>query len=392
MAFNGSGVFVRVHDWTTDLAGAVPVTASRMDAEDDGIATGLSLTICRDGQSTTTARIPFAAGTSAAAGTTSAVAYAQTNDTNTGLYFPATDSWGLVAGGTATITSTATKVTIPVAVDFTGAAAPTTDDGAALGSTTQQWSDLFLATGAVINYNSGDVTVTHSANTLTFGGASSGYAFTGGPVIPATNDAAALGTSSLMWSDLFLASGAVVNWNNGDVTLTHSANQIAVAGGTLACEALSPSGDVAVATNKFTVASASGNTAVAGTLAVTGALTANATAGATARNTAKAFCTFTTDGTPTVTVATGSFNITSVALQSVGGNNGFRVTMTNALSGTNYTAIVVATKENDVTELIVAHALKSTRTTTTFDLVVTSELASTTRTSLCVDIVVYENA
>ncbi len=40
---------------------------------------------------------------------------------------------------------------------------------------------------------------------------------------PITSDAAALGTTSLMWSDLFLASGAVVNFNNGDVTLTHSA-------------------------------------------------------------------------------------------------------------------------------------------------------------------------
>lgn len=47
---------------------------------------------------------------------------------------------------------------------------------------------------------------------------------------PATNDAGALGTTSLMWSDLFLASGAVINWNNGDATITHSANQLSFAG------------------------------------------------------------------------------------------------------------------------------------------------------------------
>jgi hypothetical protein len=51
---------------------------------------------------------------------------------------------------------------------------------------------------------------------------------------PTASDGAALGTSSLMWSDLFLASGSVVNWNNGNVTLTHSAGALTLAGGTLA--------------------------------------------------------------------------------------------------------------------------------------------------------------
>jgi hypothetical protein len=41
--------------------------------------------------------------------------------------------------------------------------------------------DLLLpSTGAVINFASGDVTITHSTNTLTFAGASSGYAFQSG--------------------------------------------------------------------------------------------------------------------------------------------------------------------------------------------------------------------
>ena len=58
---------------------------------------------------------------------------------------------------------------------------------------------------------------------------------------PGTSDGTALGTTSLMWSDLFLASGSVINLDNGDVTLTHSANTLTVAGGTLATAALTSS-------------------------------------------------------------------------------------------------------------------------------------------------------
>src|SRR5678810_189563 len=57
---------------------------------------------------------------------------------------------------------------------------PNASDGAALGSASLMWSDLFLASGGVINWNNGDVTVTHSANTLAFAGASSGYSFDAG--------------------------------------------------------------------------------------------------------------------------------------------------------------------------------------------------------------------
>ena len=39
---------------------------------------------------------------------------------------------------------------------------------------------------------------------------------------PGTSDGIALGTTSLMWSDLFLASGGVMNFNNGNVTITHT--------------------------------------------------------------------------------------------------------------------------------------------------------------------------
>ena len=50
---------------------------------------------------------------------------------------------------------------------------------------------------------------------------------------PVTSDGVALGTGSLMWSDLFLASASVINFNNGDVTITHAANTLTIAGGNL---------------------------------------------------------------------------------------------------------------------------------------------------------------
>lgn len=47
---------------------------------------------------------------------------------------------------------------------------PTTDDGGALGSVAARWSDLFLAEGGVINWDNGDMTMTQVGDVLTITG------------------------------------------------------------------------------------------------------------------------------------------------------------------------------------------------------------------------------
>ncbi len=198
---------------------------------------------------------------------------------------------------------------------------PASNDGASLGISGTAFSDLFLASGGVINWAAGDVTVTHSStmltstgrltiqngsaagslsigadlnastvtnltrhigratmpaydtsqvpvfiwgvdangtdNNVTIGGqggsgavqAATNIIFITGSALntaggtlrsvidssghfrPWTNDGAQLGISGTGWSDLFLASGGVINFNSGDVTITHASNALTFAGG-----------------------------------------------------------------------------------------------------------------------------------------------------------------
>jgi len=137
---------------------------------------------------------------------------------------------------TATLTNkTLTSPTITGATITTTSVKPVSNDGTSLGESGTAYSDLFLASGAVINFNASDVNITHSSNLLTV----SGGDFTAPNItattafLPDANDGAALGTTALQFSDVFLAEGGVINWDNGDVTVTQSGNTLTVAGGSL---------------------------------------------------------------------------------------------------------------------------------------------------------------
>lgn len=163
------------------------------------------------------------------------------------------------------ITANATgDLTIPTTMSVGTGLVPDANDGAYLGTTVLGWSDLFLASGAVINFDNGNAVLTHSAGILTVttgdlrvttagtntasvvtvGGTQTltGKTLTspvintgtvGTSLVPTANDGATLGNVTNQFSDLFLASGGVINWNNGNITLTHSASKLTLAGGDL---------------------------------------------------------------------------------------------------------------------------------------------------------------
>ena len=69
---------------------------------------------------------------------------------------------------------------------------------------------------------------------------------------PVTDNGVSIGTSSLMWSDLFLADGGVIYFNNTDVTLTHSSNTLTLAGGILAVPTASTIGNLTLGDGSIT--------------------------------------------------------------------------------------------------------------------------------------------
>lgn len=95
---------------------------------------------------------------------------------------------------------------------------------------------LTLGSGSVINWNEGNMTLTHSANTLTFSGGSqvnfgSLAVSSTGNVTPNGNNLRTLGSAGNQWSQLYLGSGAAVNFSNGDVALTHSTGNLTLSAG-----------------------------------------------------------------------------------------------------------------------------------------------------------------
>lgn len=126
MPYNGAGSFTRVYNWVSDAAAAIPITASRVDTEDDGFATGLSTAICKDGQTVISANLPMAGFRHTGVGNASAANhYGVVSQIQNSSY-----TW--VAGGgtadaiTATYSPAVTTLTDGMELDFRASGSNTT--------------------------------------------------------------------------------------------------------------------------------------------------------------------------------------------------------------------------------------------------------------------------
>ena len=158
-------------------------------------------------------------------------------------------------------------------ISASGNFVPVTTDGGSLGTATLNWSDLFLDSGAVVNFDSGNVTLTHESGKLVTSGHISGSATTTGSfgflniagdaviggnitfgdadtdniaftgeisssLIPDSDNAFDLGTSSKAWKDLYLQGDVILTdagqlkTNAGNLTVDSTAANLVLDGHT----------------------------------------------------------------------------------------------------------------------------------------------------------------
>lgn len=120
MPRNGSGSYVPpTNSWNPAVDGT-PIQSSAWAAQLTDLSAALTQSIAKDGQTTTSAIIPFGQGVSLNAGTVAAPAYTFTADTDTGFYRVGANVLGLSAGGVLVLSAASTGVTMPLNLTVTG--------------------------------------------------------------------------------------------------------------------------------------------------------------------------------------------------------------------------------------------------------------------------------
>ena len=143
MSYNGSGTFVINSTGQPVVTGTV-ISSSTFNSLTADLGTGLTTAITKDGQTTTTAKIPFAQGLSAAvasnfaAGTVGAPSIYLSTDTTTGLYRIGANNDGFAISGVklldlgSALVGITGALTVSTTLNVTGVA--TLGNGAILGT------------------------------------------------------------------------------------------------------------------------------------------------------------------------------------------------------------------------------------------------------------------
>jgi hypothetical protein len=87
--------------WTGDAVAGIAIDATRHDTQDNDFATGINQCLTKDGQNQCTADLNFGGfrPSNVAGGSAAAPSYTANNDTDTGAFSPAANTYGIATGG-----------------------------------------------------------------------------------------------------------------------------------------------------------------------------------------------------------------------------------------------------------------------------------------------------
>ena len=161
-----------------------------------------------------------------------------------------------------------------------------TDSAYTLGASGTQWSNVFTdnvtldGQGRIDLDDDLDTSIRASADdVITFEAAGADQLhIKDGTIEPETNDDIALGTTSKMFSDLFLGNGGVINFNNGNMSIAHVAGRIDIDGGELRNDGLiSGSSALWIGDGSSYMSSSVGNLELTGNIVGVGNITSTGT-------------------------------------------------------------------------------------------------------------------
>jgi len=147
--YNGDGTFSFTYNWVNDAANGIPITASRMDGQFNDAVSGFDLVICRDGQSTISANIPWGGfkitGLGAATTAGDALSYGSSTNSST-LLVPTSQTLTVGTGATYTKPANCRQLRIRM---LGGGGGGSSSNGAGMSVGTDGGDSSFDATTAI---------------------------------------------------------------------------------------------------------------------------------------------------------------------------------------------------------------------------------------------------